>query len=80
MREAFPSLIGATVLVDLPADVFDALDDALGADRTVLPRRATAARISTVHGADASERFTAAIDQAIAAQGRRRAFARPGVA
>ncbi|WP_375389000.1 hypothetical protein [uncultured Amnibacterium sp.] len=75
MAEDFPSTVAGTLLRDLPKDVFAALDDALGADVHAADRLALGRRLDSV--GDFQARFRSAVDEAIAAQRRRRAFARP---
>jgi hypothetical protein len=77
MRAMFPSLDAGAVLEDLPQDVFLALDDALGPDVRAPQRAALRIRIDGEHPGDFLQRFADAVTDAIAAQQRRRAFARP---
>ena len=77
MRERFPTLAAGAVLEHLPADVFLALDDALGEDRSAGERAALRARIDGEAPQDFPQRFAAAVTEAFEAQRRRRAFARP---
>jgi hypothetical protein len=79
MRAMFPTLDAGAVLEDLPEDVFLALDDALGPDVRASQRAALRLRIDGDDPRDFTERFVSAVDDAIAAQQRRRAFARPGI-
>jgi hypothetical protein len=77
MRAKFPTLGAGAVLEDLPQDVFLALDDALGPD-AFAPRRAELRRrIDGERPGEFPQRFAEAVTEAIAAQQRRRAFARP---
>jgi hypothetical protein len=78
MRAMFPTLDAAAVLEDLPADVFLALDDALGPDLRAPQRAALRRRIDGDDPGDFPARFAEAVEHAIAAQRGRRAFARPG--
>ena len=55
--------------------MFAALDDALGEDVHAADRLALGRRIDST--ADFTARFRSAVDEAIAVQRRRRAFARP---
>lgn len=73
--EAFPTVEAGTVLRRYPHDVVAALEDALGADSTAASRLAVGRRIDA--SGDFPRRFRAAVDEAIATQRRRRAFARP---
>jgi hypothetical protein len=75
MTDAFPMTAAGHVLQDYPKDVFAALDDALGEDVHAADRLALGRRIDS--SGDFTARFRAAVDEAIAAQRRRRAFARP---
>jgi len=72
---AQPTVAAGAVLRDLPHDVFAALDDALGPDEHAAARLGLGRRIDS--SGDVTARFRAAVDEAIAAQRRRRAFARP---
>ena len=80
LREVYPTLEAAAILWSLPEDVFLALDDALGPDTRAARRAAVAAREDGVAAEPLSTRFAAAIEDAIAVQGRRRAFVRPAAA
>jgi hypothetical protein len=75
MHAEFPTTQAGFVLRRYPQDVLAALEDALGPDTHASARLALGRRL------DASDEFTgrfrAAVDQAIAVQRRRRAFARP---
>ncbi|MBW4042618.1 MAG: hypothetical protein HIU86_10910 [Acidobacteria bacterium] len=75
MLEEFPSLAAGAVLREYPKDVFAALDDALGDDVHAAARLALGRRIDAT--GDFTARFRSAVDEAIAVQRRRRAFARP---
>ena len=75
MVAAFPGTAAGAILVDLPRDVFAALDDALGPDSRAADRLALGRAIDGP--ADFPARFRTAVDEAIAKQHRRRAFARP---
>ena len=75
MLAEFPSTAAGAVLRDYPRDVFAALDDALGEDVHAAARLALGRRIDAT--GDFTARFRSAVDEAIAAQRRRRAFARP---
>jgi len=77
MRASFPSVAAGAILRRFPEDVFEALDDALGPDRHAADRLALGRAIDA--SGDFTRRFREAADEAIAAQRRRRAFARPGV-
>jgi hypothetical protein len=63
------------VLDRYPKDVFAALDDALGPDVHAAARLELGRRLDS--SGDFTARFRAAVDEAIAVQRRRRAFARP---
>ena len=75
MHAEFPTTQAGFVLHDYPRDVFAALDDALGADTHATARLALGRRLDSSD--EFTGRFRAAVDQAIAVQRRRRAFARP---
>jgi hypothetical protein len=75
MLTAFPSTAAGAVLRDYPKDVFAALDDALREDTHAAARLALGRRIDAM--GDFTARFRSAVDEAIAVQRRRRAFARP---
>jgi hypothetical protein len=75
MAEDFPTTTAGTILRDYPKDVFAALDDALGPDRHAGDRLALGRRIDAT--GDFLARFRSAVDEGIAVQRRRRAFARP---
>ena len=75
MLAEFPSIAAGVVLRDYPKDVFAALDDALGDDANAAARLALGRRIDAT--GDFTARFRSAVDEAIAVQRRRRAFARP---
>jgi hypothetical protein len=77
MRAAFPSTTAGAVLDDFPRDVFAALDDALGADSRAAARLALGRELDGA--GDFPTRFRSAVDEAIAAQHRRRAFERPSL-
>jgi hypothetical protein len=71
----YPTTTAGFLLRDLPHDVFAALDDALGDDVHASARLALGRRIDST--GDFTARFRSAVDEAIAVQRRRRAFARP---
>jgi hypothetical protein len=75
MAADFPSTTAGTVLRAFPQDVFAAIDDALGPDAHAADRLALGRRLDSP--GDFTARFRSAVDEAIAAQRRRRAFARP---
>lgn len=75
MAADFPTTTAGTLIRDAPADVFHALDDALGEDRHAADRLALGRRLDAT--GDFAARFRSAVDEGIAAQRRRRAFARP---
>ena len=75
MAAAFPSTTAGAVLEDYPGDVFAAIDDALGEDARAGDRLALGRRLDAT--GDFERRFRSAVDEAIALQRRRRAFARP---
>jgi hypothetical protein len=75
MRSEFPTTQAGSVLHDYPKDVCAALDDALGTDVHAAARLALGRRLDSSD--EFTGRFRAAVDQAIAVQRRRRAFARP---
>ncbi|HEV7623583.1 MAG TPA: hypothetical protein VGO26_05565 [Amnibacterium sp.] len=77
MRAMFPTLGAGAVLEHLPEDVFLAVDDALGPDVRAPQRAAFRRRIDGEDPGGFAERFAGAVTEAIAAQQRRRAFARP---
>ncbi|MGN6742914.1 MAG: hypothetical protein ACTHJL_06405, partial [Amnibacterium sp.] len=79
MRLLFPTLAAGAVLERLPEDLAHALDEALGADPFAPQRAALRPRIDGDDPEGFPERFAAAVDEALAAQGRRRAFARPDI-
>lgn len=71
----YPTVAAGALLRAYPKDVFAALDDALGDDANAAARLALGRRLDS--SGDFTARFRAAVDAAIAAQRRRRAFARP---
>ncbi|MGN6444426.1 hypothetical protein [Amnibacterium sp.] len=75
MAAEFPTTRAGFVLRELPKDVFVALDDALGEDVHAPDRLALGRRVDS--SGDVTARFRTAVDEAIAVQRRRRAFARP---
>ena len=75
LADSFPSTTAGAVLREYPLDVFAALDDALGPDEHAAARLELGRRIDS--SGDFTARFRSAVDEAIAAQRRRRAFARP---
>ncbi len=75
MAAEYPTTTAGAVLRDYPHDVFAALDDALGDDVRAVARLELGRRIDGT--ADFTARFRSAVDEAIAVQRRRRAFARP---
>ena len=75
LAASFPSVAAGAVLEEFPRDVFAALDDALGPDVHAAARLELGRRIDS--SGDFTARFRSAVDEAIAAQRRRRAFARP---
>jgi hypothetical protein len=75
MTEEFPMTAAGHLLHDYPKDVFAALDDAVGEDLHAADRLALGRRLDS--SGDFAARFRAAVDEAIAVQRRRRAFARP---
>ncbi|MGT2425306.1 hypothetical protein [Amnibacterium kyonggiense] len=75
MAAEFPTTGAGAVLRHLPADVSAALDDALGEDVRAAARLALGRRLDA--SGDFAARFRSAVDEAIAVQRRRRAFARP---
>ncbi|MFD1720863.1 hypothetical protein [Amnibacterium endophyticum] len=77
IRTSFPMAAAGTILRRYPEDVFTALDDALGADAHAADRLALGRTLDSA--GDFERRFRTSVDEAIATQRRRRAFARPGV-
>ena len=75
MTAEYPTTAAGAVLRDYPHDVFAALDDALGEDVHAAARLALGRRIDAT--GEFQARFRSAVDEAIAVQRRRRAFARP---
>lgn len=75
MRAEYPSTSAGFVLRTYPRDLFAALDDALGPDVHAPDRLALGRHLDAA--GDFPSRFRSAVDEAIAAQRRRRAFARP---
>ena len=75
MAADFPTTTAGTLLRSYPHDVFTALDDALGEDRHAADRLALGRRLDAT--GDLAARFRSAVDEGIAVQRRRRAFARP---
>lgn len=75
MASSFPSAAAGATIRECPQDVFAALDDALGPDVHAADRLALGRRLDA--SGDFVRRFRASVDEAIVAQRRRRAFARP---
>ena len=75
ITRSFPSVAGGAILRRYPEDVFAALDDALGSDERAAARLAVGRTIDA--GTSFAREFRTAVDEAIAVQRRRRAFARP---
>jgi hypothetical protein len=75
MVAAYPTTGAGHVLQRYPKDVFAALDDALGPDEHASARLELGRRLDS--SGDFPRRFRSAVDEAIAVQRRRRAFARP---